>query len=269
MKKALATAVLVLGCVSAQAGEMNWTGFHAGLNGGYGWVSGGVTALPGDPLTQSLSFGQPVVPPVSTSLNTNGGLGGGQLGYDWQFAGRGVVGVEADISAADLKSRASSSLSLFGTQPATFDVSRSIDWFGTIRGRLGVLATPDLLIYATGGFAYGRVGESASVSLPAGASNSIGNYGYAFACGPFYGLGACFTGSSSRVATGWAAGLGGEKRFTHNLSLKVEYLHVDLGTGHYPLVGSLYSGTSFTPSFLNASSNATIDIVRAGLNYNF
>jgi len=110
MKKALATAVLVLGCVSAQAGEMNWTGFHAGLNGGYGWVSGGVTALPGDPLTQSLSFGQPVVPPVSTSLNTTGGLGGGQLGYDWQFAGRGVVGIEDDISAADLKSRASLSV---------------------------------------------------------------------------------------------------------------------------------------------------------------
>ena len=65
------------------------------------------------------------------------------------------------------------------------------------------------------------------------------------------------------------AQLSGEKRFTRNLSLKVEYLHVDLGTGHYPLVGSLYAGAPFTPSFLNASSNATIDIVRAGLNYNF
>jgi opacity protein-like surface antigen len=177
MKKALTAALLVLGgCLSAEAGEINWTGFHVGLNGGYGWASSGVTALPGDALTQSLSFGQPVVPPVSASLNANGGLGGGQVGYDWQFSGRGVVGVEADIAAASLKTNASTPLTLFGTQPATFDVSRNIDWFGTVRGRVGFLASPDLLIFATGGFAYGRVSESASVSLPLGASNSIGNF---------------------------------------------------------------------------------------------
>jgi outer membrane immunogenic protein len=270
MKKALAAALLVFGgCVSAEAGEINWTGGHVGLNGGYGWAKGGATALPGDPLTQSLTFGQPVVPPVSASLNADGGLGGGQVGYDWQFAARGVVGVEADISAASLKSSASVPLMLFGTQPATFDVSRNIDWFGTVRGRIGFLAAPDLLLFATGGFAYGRVSESASVSLPPGMSNSIGNFGHAFACGPFYGFSSCFAGNSSRVATGWAAGIGGEKRFTQNLSLKVEYLHVDLGSSSYPMVGSLNGGTPFAPSFLNARSTATIDLLRAGLNYNF
>lgn len=270
MKKALAAALLVLGgCVSAAAGETNWTGFHVGASGGYGWTRGGVTASPGDALTQSLSFGQPVVPPVSASLNADGGLGGGQIGYDWQLTGRGVVGVEADIAAASLKSSASVPLTLFGTQPATFDVSRNIDWFGTVRGRIGFLATPDVLIFATGGFAYGRVSEQASVSLPPGVSNSIGNFGYAFACGPFYGFASCFAGSSSRIATGWTAGIGGEKRFTQNISFKVEYLHVDLGSGNYPVAGSLYSGTPFSPSFLNARSSATIDLVRAGLNYNF
>jgi len=100
-------------------------------------------------------------------------------------------------------------------------------------------------------------------------SNSIGNFGYAFACGPFYGFASCFSGSSSRIATGWAAGLGGEKRFTPNISLKVEYLHVDLGSGSAIVAGSLYSGTPFAPSFLNTRSSATIDLVRAGLNYNF
>jgi outer membrane immunogenic protein len=270
MKKALiATALMLCGGASAQAGDVSWTGLYAGLNGGYGWANSGATALPGDPLTQSLSFGQPVVPPMSTSLDASGGLGGAQIGYNWQVAGRSVVGVEADIAAADLKSGAAVPSTLFGTQPATFDVSRSIDWFGTVRGRIGFLAAPDLLLYATGGFAYGRVGESASVSLPPGVSNSIGNFGYAFACGPFYGLGACFAGSSSRLATGWTVGIGAEKRFTRNLSLKLEYLHVDLGSGSYPLVGSLYAGAPFTPSFLNASSSATIDLVRAGLNYNF
>lgn len=270
MKKVFAAALLVFGgCVSAEAGEINWTGFHAGVSGGYGWARGTAAARPGDPLTQSLSSGQPVVPPVSASLNANGGLGGGQLGYDWQFAGRGVVGVEADISAASLKATASTPITLFGLQPATFDVSRNIDWFGTVRGRIGFLAMPDFLIFATGGFAYGRVSESASVSLPPGASNSIGNFGYAFACGPFYGLGSCFAGSSSRIATGWAAGIGGEKRFTQSLSFKVEYLHVDLGSGGYPVVGSLYAGAPSAPSFLNARSSVMTDLVRAGLNYNF
>ena len=271
MKKVLSVIAIAIGsgCVAAEAGDMSWTGPYVGLNGGYGWVRGDATALPGDPLTQSLSFGQPVVPAMSASPGGSGGLGGGQIGYDWQFAGRGVAGVEADISAANLKSSASAPVVLFGTQPATFDVSRSVDWFGTIRGRLGVLAAPDLLIYGTGGFAYGRVGESASVSLPAGASNSIGNFGYAFACGPFYGLGACFAGNSSRLATGWTAGIGGEKRFTPNLSLKLEYLHVDLGRGSYPMVGSLYAGAPFTPSVVNVSSSTTIDLVRAGLNYRF
>jgi outer membrane immunogenic protein len=271
MKKALVVAAVMLGggIAAAQAGDMSWTGAYVGLNGGYGWAGGDTTAQPGDPLTQSLSFGQPVVPQVSSSLNASGGLGGGQVGYDWQFGGRGVVGIEADIAAASLKSSASVPMTLFGTQPATFGVDRSIDWFGTVRGRIGFLAAPDLLIYATGGFAYGKVSESANVSLPAGASNSIGNFGYAFACGPFYGMGPCFAGNSSRIATGWTAGIGGEKRFTPNLSLKLEYLHVDLGSSGYPLVGSLYAGAPFAPSVLNASSNATIDVVRAGLNYRF
>ncbi|WP_431203811.1 outer membrane protein [Bradyrhizobium betae] len=270
MKKALvATSMVLGGCASAAAGEVSWTGFHAGINGGYGWARGAVTALPGDTLTQSLSFGQPVVPALSASPNADGGLGGGQVGYDWQFAGRGVVGLEADIAAASLKSGASMPTVLFGMQPATFDVSRNVDWFGTVRGRIGFLATQDLLIFATGGFAYGRVSESASVSLPLGASNSIGNFGYAFACGPTYGATSCFAGSSSRIATGWTAGIGGEKRFTQNLSLKVEYLHIDLGSSSYPVAGSLNAGTPFTPSFLNARSTATIDLLRAGLNYNF
>lgn len=271
MKKALIVAALMLGSgiVTAQAGDMSWTGFYVGLNGGYGWAGGSTTSGPGDPLTQSLSFGQPVVPQVSSSLNGNGGLGGVQAGYDWQFGERGVAGIEADIAAASLKSSASVPLTLFGTQPATFGVSRSIDWFTTVRGRIGFLAAPDLLIYATGGLAIGRVNETANVSLPPGASNSIGNFGYAFACGPFYGLGACFAGAASRNAVGWTAGLGGEKRFTPNLSLKLEYLHIDLGSSGYPMIGSLYSGAPFTPSVLNANSSATIDLVRAGLNYRF
>ena len=271
MKRCLVAGALMLGAVvSAQAGDLSWTGFHIGVNGGYGWGHGDTVATPGDPNTQRWAFGQPTVPTLSASMNPSGWLGGGQAGYDWQFATRGVVGIEADIAASGIKSDASIPVTiLLGLQPATFDVSRSVDWIGTVRGRIGFLATPNLLLYATGRFASGKVNASASVPLPPGQSNSIGNFGYGFACGPFYQLGACFAGSSSRVATGWTAGFGGEQRFTRNLSLKFEYLHVDLGSSGNSLIGSLYAGAPVAPSYLNVNSSTTIDLVRAGLNYHF
>lgn len=266
----LAGAMLLVWGACAHAGEMNWTGFHAGIHGGYAWSRGDMSAAPGDPLTQNLSGGQPTVPGVSTSASSNGWLGGAQAGYDWQFSDRGIVGIAADIAGVGGKSSASVASTMFaGTQAVTFDLNRRVDWIGTVRGRLGFLAAPDLLLYGTGGFAYGRVKDAGEMSLPPGQSNSIGNFGYAFACGPTYGLGACFAGNSSRIATGWTAGFGGEKRFTPNLSLTFEYLHVDLGDSRYVLTGSLYSGAPFQPAFLNAQSAVTLDILRAGLNYRF
>jgi outer membrane immunogenic protein len=287
MKFATALAALALTTATASAADLgprtltkaepvpstaySWTGVYVGLNGGYGWSRGDIKAVPGDPNSQAVGAGQQNVPLLSASQNASGWLAGAQAGYDWQFATRGVVGIEADIAAADLKSSASApTVIFFGSEPAAFAANRSIDRVGTVRGRIGLLATPDLLLYATGGFAYGKVNESATVSLTTpGISMSSNGFGYAYYCGPFFSQASCFAGSSSRIATGWAAGVGGEQRFTRNLSLKVEYLHVDLGSASYRLAGSLAAGAPFTPGFLNASSSATIDMVRAGLNYRF
>src|SRR3954470_14924027 len=64
----------------------NWTGFYVGLNGGYSWGRSSTSIAPGAP------FGTTAI-----RENVNGGLGGGQIGYNWQIDRTWVVGVEADI----------------------------------------------------------------------------------------------------------------------------------------------------------------------------
>src|SRR6185437_9888119 len=102
MKKLLLAGVglLALGITSASAADVarrraapppapvytpvfSWTGFYAGINGGYGW--GGNT-----------SFSAPF---PSSSFDTSGGLVGGTLGYNYQM-NQLVFGVEGDIDAS-------------------------------------------------------------------------------------------------------------------------------------------------------------------------
>ena len=122
----------------------NWTGFYAGINGGY-----------------------------SSGQDLRGFTGGGQLGYNYQLNPNWVVGVEADMQ--------------YSQQPA---------WWGTVRGRVGYLVMPDLLVYGTGGLAYQLNSQ------------------------PF---------NSHRNTVGWTAGGGIEKMLTDKWSVKAEYLYVAPG----------------------------------------
>jgi outer membrane immunogenic protein len=145
-----------------------WTGFYVGVNAGYGWSDNGQDDRfrlgSGDVFTGSA--------PGTVSFRTNndeseGFLGGAQVGYNWQFTpGTGfVVGVEADIQGIDLDRDNGTSAFTFdpsgvgtGLTNANFVAVRnsasSLDYFGTIRGRLGY-AFDRFMIYGTGGFAYG------------------------------------------------------------------------------------------------------------------
>ena len=137
-----------------------WTGFYAGINGGYGWGSGGNTISYFDGLDQS-ARAQP-----------QGGFGGGQIGYNYQ-TGSFVFGVETDFQGAGISN------SVTGTTANGFDFTskESIDWFGTARGRLG-FAVGNALLYGTGGFAYGNVNQRASNDVNVFASNTT-QTGYA------------------------------------------------------------------------------------------
>ena len=173
----------------------SWTGFYAGINGGYGWgrTSTSIAAL--DPASAQFINGnlsQNFAPnQFETTLHQRGGIVGGQIGYNWQFSPRWVAGIETDLQYAHVDGSDSKILYLiptfFGTNfPFVLNSERTLQWFGTLRGRIGYLATPDLLLYATAGLAYGKTSAGANFLLtpPAGSSNSTNRTvsGFSFSC---------------------------------------------------------------------------------------
>jgi outer membrane immunogenic protein len=299
MKKlALSVAALALTAGSALAADLPsrkgppvlppppppplWTGFYVGLNAGGTWANSTTTTLSSatafinTPALSVLgqSYGPAAALATSGLFNTgNGGgfLGGGQIGYNWQFYNSFLVGIEADIqgfagSSQSASSAAAVDRALFagGAGGVNFvtavsQVNRSIDYLGTVRGRLGWLFTPTLLVYGTGGLAYG--GVNASFALAGGQQPNTGSTDF-FSAGAF---------SDTRV--GWTAGAGLEWMFLPNWSAKVEYLYYDLGTVTFNGAPSttFLTGTNVV-NYTNVHQATTRfdgHIVRAGVNYHF
>jgi outer membrane immunogenic protein len=178
MKKILlATTALAMSGIAASAADLpsrkgppiapayipafTWTGFYVGLNAGVAW----------DNNSNSLPAGAIPITGFATSNNNNAGfIGGGQLGYNYQFgAGQGVVvGGEADIQFADLNNRNNQVPFTFGNTPGTtFQTTGSSNgnYLGTVRGRIGY-GFDRVLFYGTGGLAYGDVGGNRATGLP-------------------------------------------------------------------------------------------------------
>lgn len=256
-----------------------WTGLYAGLNAGYGWDGGSsifTSALPAQTDIDGLLAGSytglshsaaTALASTGTSVAAaNGFVAGGQLGYNYRF-GRFVAGVEADIQGAGLEGRGgvagSASARVVGgadTVLSSSDSDKAIDWLGTARGRVGYLVTPDLLGYATGGFAYGGATMHTATFTTWGgnvlgpllqSSNSVGNF------------------SDTRI--GWTVGGGAEWAFAPNLSVKAEYLFYDLGEARLassPLATDLF-GVFFNSMLPISQTRFQGHVVRAGVNYHF
>jgi outer membrane immunogenic protein len=255
----------------------NWTGFYIGANVGYGWSQ--------NEYAQSTLAGPGAfVAPAGTTLfggpqtfdnNARGWNGGGQIGYNWQFHPAWVAGIEADFQGADQKRTTNciQTCNQLGTVapgilPLLFPVTinsnsyeQKLNWFGTVRGRLGYTTGPTLF-YVTGGFAYGEVERNAATT---GTSTFLGVVNLAsFAGGT----------SVSSTKTGWVLGGGIESEFAGAWTLKAEYLYMDLGS-----VSDTYN-TRFTGGILpglngqvagvrTVTGDVTEQIVRVGLNYRF
>jgi outer membrane immunogenic protein len=253
-----------------------WAGFYVGLNAGGTWSgSNGVSIETGPAFLTPLATPFGVAIANATWANANGVLGrgaggfigGGQIGYNWAFGQSFVAGVEADIqgvadagsstSAANLVALPVPPAPAGATLATALSTTKSLDYLGTVRGRLGWLFTPTLLVYGTGGLAYGGVSTNASVVQ---VNNPLGGIR-----GPW---GAAGGFSDTRV--GWTAGGGLEWMFWPNWSAKVEYLYYDLGSVN----SSLGPLANYTPALFSlgvSQSRARFDghIVRAGLNYHF
>lgn len=246
---------------------VSWTGFYIGANGGYGWGSKTVTLSPNDPATYDSTCGGVLggTCPGPTSLGGAGGLGGLQIGYNRQFNQSVVLGLEADFDWSRIKNSGYSGFAL-APIPVTMQTQAQADlnWSGTIRGRLGWLVTHDFLVYGTGGFAYGRIDDALNIVNPTPNFFSVGTGGSGYTC---LSNSSCFAGGSSRIATGWAAGAGVEYAPWNNVSIKLEYLHIDLG-GDSLTVPVRVPFPPFLPSSFTAhSGDSGYEVVRIGVNY--
>ncbi|RBP16740.1 outer membrane immunogenic protein [Roseiarcus fermentans] len=277
---AAAAAMTVATVVAAQAADLptrkeapppvyvpppfTWTGFYVGVNAGGIWSSGSRSATLVDPGVAWLSnyF------PGGVGSGQSGFIGGGQVGYNWQ-TGSFVLGAEADFDGSSLSKTYSYTSTPFGSVvngvalPTTLvgdslsvSAKSSLDWIGTVRGRVGFVATPDnrLMIYGTGGFAY------------AGGSSNLNVYD---ATQGFY-----WNGNPSSSRSGWTIGGGVEYAWTNNITIRAEYLYVDLGnktitTTANPTAYAFFNAAGVATPYATARINYDASIVRAAINYKF
>jgi outer membrane immunogenic protein len=227
----------------------SWTGLYIGAHGGYAWGDfDGPLSYDDAPLFPASIFDS-----SEKSIDADGWFGGFQAGFNKQL-GTVVVGLEADVSWTDNDGRGTFlPYPAQGPDPA-WNIETELEMFGTVRGRLGFLATPDLLVYGTGGFAWAQVDSNISVTYSLTPCNG----------------GPCATGSADNNHFGWTLGAGAEWKLSRNWSLKSEYLFVDLGTEDYAYVGStlppLGPGPYDTDHF---HADLELHTVRVGLNYQF
>jgi outer membrane immunogenic protein len=231
----------------------NWTGFYFGGHLGGGWLdsSDGIATY------QRFTGAAPGVPhPLQTGIfnsNDNGFVFAGfQGGYNWQF-GSVVAGIEADLSAAGPRQNRTVLL----TEGPITDIAtstRGLDWFGTVRARLGYLFNPRVLAYVTGGFAYGYAHNNFNQFITG--PGPVGTFGLQ---------------NFSRDSTGWTGGGGLEYMISRQWSVKGEYQYLQLGD-------AIASTTkiAFNPGkggntgvFTTQSGDTKAHTVQVGLNYHF
>jgi outer membrane immunogenic protein len=238
--------MMCLGVARAEDLPAQWTGFYVGLNAAYGQGVGqdAVTPLPYGPAPafDVLAF--------TYDQKLKGWLGGAQLGYNWQH-GPLVLGFETDIdkgkiSGDGIVAPLTDLSTLFPISDSFETGHQEIKWLGTVRGRIGAAAGP-LMLYGTGGLAYGRVELSElNVVFP----------GF---------LPLTFAGSQSSWRTGWVAGTGAEWAFAQHWSAKAEFLHFDLGSTTLfaaPLAPN-------PPLVVQSVVKTTGNLFRLGVNFRF
>lgn len=246
----------------------DWTGPYVGLSAGYGWGklkpkfqnNGWESNVEGTLLTDPVTRWYPfdachslvggwggALTYCGGSLSLSGLFGGGQIGYNIQ-SGDFVFGVEADafLSGIDGSAHARWTYDYGGANFGSTDttIKYKVDAFGTLRARVG-FAVDQFLPYVTGGLAVGRVKSSVSSFN----ENNLNDDTFAF-------------GSKTSTEWGWTIGGGAEYAISDSLSVKAEYLYVDLGSheGRF-----LYNdGGPF-----NLKSDIKFHTVKVGLNWRF
>ena len=241
-----------------------WGGIYAGINAGGAWGSNssqiaayGLTTPPasltgyGSNASSAAAYS---ASPYSAGTNFTGFIGGGQIGYNRQVAEKIIIGAETDIQAVG---SITGNAPIYGLGSDTSNVKYStfsnqkadLNYLGTVRGRFGYAFAPTLLIFGTGGLAYGGVNAQINYS----SSDTQGGAGIG-------------SSSSSTTLVGWNAGGGVEWMFMTNWSVKAEYLYYNLGNISTPATIVTSANNAWSYQATN-STQFTGNLARAGVNY--
>jgi outer membrane immunogenic protein len=249
-----------------------WAGFYFGANVGGNFDASAGARAAASPLfndTAGAALGAPSYFGTASaasiannaSLSNVGVIGGGQIGFNWRFNNSFLAGLEADIQGTTLSSNVSASgaaaESSTGSQVSTtLNFAKSLNYLGTVRGRLGFLATPTLLVFGSGGLAYG------GANFTAGLFQTSSNPNF-----PFSAVSAEY--NDARI--GWTAGGGVEWMFHGAWSAKLEYLYYDLGapSAANVLAAAVPAGNLLYGAFYQSSTHFSGHVARVGLNYHF
>jgi outer membrane immunogenic protein len=226
----------------APAPTPSWYGFFVGVQGGYAFGHDSVE------FTDATGIYAPelgVTIPFTAASEPKGGVVGARWGTNWQ-SGSLVFGTLSDFSWTDIRSSETVTLAAPGLTRTT-TAEQHLEWFGTTRVRGGVLATPNLLLYGSGGFASGSM------------EVTVANTAVGVPCGV---AGACPRGRDDTFRYGWAAGVGAEYQ-VGNWSLSLDYIHYDLGRFNFAY------NDGISPDILVASTRFSGEMVRGAINYRF
>jgi outer membrane immunogenic protein len=254
-----ALAAMLLAAPAGAQG-VSWTGVYVGAHAGYGWGEHEGVGVYTDPNWKPCEDGCVVTDPAKFDLE--GGFGGGQIGFNVQN-GAFLFGVEGDGSfgAIEGNGAAISDPNANGVADYTWNINTEAEWLASIRGRVGILVTPTLLLYGTGGVAWAGLSSSEEVICHAEQ---------------------CLAGNdpttvrakSSETSAGWVAGVGGEWRFASNWSLKAEWQHYEFDNVDTAFSGTAYPDNDPLPAMAGYTNDSfpgsiVIDTAKVGLNYKF
>jgi outer membrane immunogenic protein len=239
----------------AAAPAFSWTGAYFGIHAGGDWAAD----PDGTVSFQRFTGGPPGVgtphPLQSTALNSEwGGFVGGQLGYNWQLQQSWVVGLETDFAFASLTKSPGVTLAE-GPITDTVTSTRGLDWYGTVRGRVGYLYNPQVLAYATGGLVYGRTRNDFTQSIVG--PGPVG----------FFTL----SNTAPSMSTGWTIGGGIEYAIDAKWSVKLEYDYLQFNDGVSSTTLIAFNpGKGGNQGLFNVqAANNSAHTVQVGFNYHF
>jgi opacity protein-like surface antigen len=245
-----------------------WAGFYAGGHGGGGWARESFEHA----FNPEFLLGGPAFE-LFSGIHDRGAIFGGQFGYNWQPYASWVVGFEADISGTTIKKSETHSASFSGTcgadcaftEMAAGTLESKIRDLGTVRGKIGFVPWSNILVYGTGGLAWGQIAHASTGSFNETCTGS----------GCFSPFGGSQNFSETSTLFGWAAGAGADWKLWNNLVLGVLYLHYDLGKTAFPTSQCTVTPNGcFTFAFPSLtsqfpSSHVTADAITARLSWLF